>query len=306
MNPVYIRSEDNVIADSLSRVLYACTSRRLPELLSDVSLCCKEGLLNFSMDNLLRKKTLLMKKSVAQSMWQSRKSQWKCYKRFCEKFNLQPLPCTDDQLSLYATLLNDYMCHSSLLVYLQAVVFASKISSVPPPSLSNVSVKIVLEGVSHVTESVHSLKCGDLEPHPWGLMPKVRSSKTHRGGKPLLLPLCKIPDKRFCPVTWINSLLKGRVLAPCDPLFSSVLGRRYTYSMFRSLLDKLCQEAGIKEKFSGHSFRKGGALYLISLGVPLTQVQERGNWKSMCVLRYLSIPVENRISLERVLASQFV
>lgn len=296
-----------------------------------------------------------MRRSVAPSTMKSRKTQWRCYKRFCAKFNLVPLPCSSDQLSLYASHISLYMSYSSILVYLQAVVFASKLNCIEPPSVLDPVVKLVLEGVkrhgvspstgavpltinllkklyfglnlservsrvfwascllmffsllrvSHVTTSVHNLLVSDVTHHEWGLMLSIRTSKTRRVGSALRLPVCKLPDKRFCPVYWIGRLLTG-VANSNVPLFSAMLGREYTYSMFRSCLTKASLTAGLEEKFSGHSFRKGGALYLISLGVPLTQVQERGDWKSMCVLRYLTIPVENRVRIECDLASKFV
>lgn len=87
-----------------------------------------------------------MKSSVAQSTWKSRASQWRCYVRFCLKFKLYPLPCSDDQLSLYATHLSEYMSHSSIIVYLQAVIFGAKLALSEPPCISNPSVKLVLEG----------------------------------------------------------------------------------------------------------------------------------------------------------------
>lgn len=45
LKPVYIRSEDNLLADTLSRILYTKTSSRLPELISKYSICCKDELL---------------------------------------------------------------------------------------------------------------------------------------------------------------------------------------------------------------------------------------------------------------------
>lgn len=45
LKPVYIRSEDNIGADSLSRILYANTSKKLANLLSGYSLCCKDELI---------------------------------------------------------------------------------------------------------------------------------------------------------------------------------------------------------------------------------------------------------------------
>lgn len=296
-----------------------------------------------------------MRTSVAPSTWKSRKSQWRCYKRFCKKFNLSPLPCSDNQLSLYVAHLSSYMCHTSIVVYFQAVIFASKLSHCAPPCTSNPCVKLVLEGakrngfvsgsgavpitlsilktlfphvkiskrinkvfwascllmffsllrVSHITESRHALLCSDLTPHAWGYMLKVRSSKTHQGSQPLLLPICKLPDKRYCPVYWLSSLLNSCKAHPSTPLFQALLGRKYTYSMFRDLLNVVSLSAAYDKKFSGHSFRKGGALYLVSLGVPLHQVKERGNWKPMCVLKYLSMPISERISHECTLAGRF-
>lgn len=297
-----------------------------------------------------------MKTSVASSTWKSRKSQWRCYRRFCTTFQLTPLPCSDDQLSLYGSFLYKYLSHSSMLVYLQAVIFASKLSACTPPSLNFPSVKMVLEGsrrtgkpvghgaipvtittlkelfpnvdlsrraecvlwascllmfftllrISHVVDSTHTLLVKDVISHDWGLMLTVRSSKTSKGFNPIKLPLCKIPDKRFCPVFWISKMLKVAKVDPESGLFSTLLGRRFTYSCFRKGLDGLSAKAGLSEKFSGHSFRKGGACYLMSLGVPISQVQERGNWKSLCVLRYLSLPVSDRIRVEQGLASMFM
>lgn len=47
VNPIYIRSEDNVIADTLSRVLYRKTAMNLGDLLNGHDLCCKSELLSF-------------------------------------------------------------------------------------------------------------------------------------------------------------------------------------------------------------------------------------------------------------------
>lgn len=87
-----------------------------------------------------------MRRSVAKSTWKNRKSQWSCYSRFCVKFSLIKLPCSSDQLSLYATHLAKYMSHNSIVVYLQAVIFASKLLNCTCPSLTDPCIKSVLEG----------------------------------------------------------------------------------------------------------------------------------------------------------------
>lgn len=48
LKPVYIKSEENVLADTLSRILYNSTFMKLPELLSNFDICCKDGVLLYS------------------------------------------------------------------------------------------------------------------------------------------------------------------------------------------------------------------------------------------------------------------
>lgn len=48
LSPTYIRSEDNKIADTLSRVQYPEHAAGIEEILSDVNLCCKDSLVSYS------------------------------------------------------------------------------------------------------------------------------------------------------------------------------------------------------------------------------------------------------------------
>lgn len=50
LNPVYIRSDDNVLADTLSRILYSKTSAKLNTLVDEYDICCKDGLLCYFRD----------------------------------------------------------------------------------------------------------------------------------------------------------------------------------------------------------------------------------------------------------------
>lgn len=47
LKPVYIRSEDNIIADTLSRLSYASVAQKAPSLLSGYNLCCERELFDF-------------------------------------------------------------------------------------------------------------------------------------------------------------------------------------------------------------------------------------------------------------------
>lgn len=52
LKPVYIRSEDNILADTLSHILYKSTSMKLPDLLSSYDMCCKDGFMLFFRNHL--------------------------------------------------------------------------------------------------------------------------------------------------------------------------------------------------------------------------------------------------------------
>ena len=47
ISPRYVRSEDNVLADTLSRLSYRKTRNSAPDLLSAYNLCCKKELIDY-------------------------------------------------------------------------------------------------------------------------------------------------------------------------------------------------------------------------------------------------------------------
>ena len=82
-------------------------------------------------------------------------------------------------------------------------------------------------------------------------------------------------------------------VGPGDHIFSFVVsGRRrlLTHSLFVKKLREAIIAIGLNPReFSAHSFRRGGSTFAFSLDMPLLQVKSRGDWKSNCVERYISI-----------------
>lgn len=60
------------------------------------------------------------------------------------------IPCSNNQLSWYASYLMDFMVYTSVTNYLQAVIWAHKIRELIPPCVSSVPVKLALAGIKRV------------------------------------------------------------------------------------------------------------------------------------------------------------
>ena len=126
------------------------------------------------------------------------------------------------------------------------------------------------------------------------------------GGTPFVIPLSPIPGSLLCPVTAYHRMLKV-VPAPQDsPLFvvQSPTGLkpivyRYFHDIFRSFISALGLE---QSKFSSHSFRRGGATFAFSLGLPGELIQAQGDWKSDCYKVYLEASFQDRVKVCKSMA----
>ena len=68
-----------------------------------------------------------------------------------------------------------------------------------------------------------------------------------------------------------------------------------THKTFTERLKKLLGQSGLDPSlFSGHSFRRGGASYLYSVGGSTLMVQVLGSWSSQIFTRYIYLSVEDR------------
>lgn len=290
----------------------------------------------------------LMCSAYAPATIRMRKIQWRCYLKFCKLFKFQCLPCTDEQLSLFASYISQFMTYSSVANYLQSVVWTHKLCNIYPPSVSSDIVKITLAGVkrrskppqrkdpitirhlltifpfldmtrtvnimywscllilfrsllrvSHVVKSDHTLLKSDVQYLPdGGIVLRVRSSKTSRPGVSHLIPISPVSNKNICAVFWLKKWLSICPRQIHAPLFS--LGSHpMSYNSFSSAFRKLYTVAGIDANLSSHSFRRGGATFLSSVGVPISSIKERGNWLSDAVYKYISPSLGFKAALDQ-------
>lgn len=140
----------------------------------------------------------------------------------------------------------------------------------------------------HVTSSNHNLGIGDICFTPYGMDVILRSSKTNQFHESdIVIPVVRSASV-LCPVRLLARYLKTRPDVKSDVLFVDARGNAITYNYYCSRLKELCSLAGFKGYYASHSLRRGGALFLNSIGMPLHDIQVYGNWRSLSVLLYLS------------------
>ena len=100
------------------------------------------------------------------------------------------------------------------------------------------------------------------------------------------------------------SLLKERVPAPPDaPAFTYGTNQYINYRKFTSKLKQVLDKAGLNpDLFSGHSFRRGGASFLFSVGASQLMVQILGGWSSLVYTRYLFMSEQDRLEAQILMA----
>ena len=108
----------------------------------------------------------------------------------------------------------------------------------------------------------------------------------------------ELPDSPLCPVRAFKltcqlvpgpafcRLFKGSII----PIHASFLDR-----YFKRLLN--AAKISDTERYTMHSFRRGGASFYFKSGVPGEIVQLFGNWASDCYLRYLRFTRESLLDV---------
>ena len=100
-------------------------------------------------------------------------------------------------------------------------------------------------------------------------------------------------------------LLFTKVKASPDSTALLFSARQFiNHRSFTEKLKTLIKKAGLDPSlYSGHSFRRGGASYLYSVGGTTLMVQVLGEWSSQIYTRYLSLSVEDRLEAQQLIAN---
>ena len=133
----------------------------------------------------------------------------------------------------------------------------------------------------------------------------LRRTKTIQfGQRTLRVPLPAIPGSVLCPVTALSRLFSAvpswprglclflpRPLGSLNHLHPQILCQR-------NLKTSLCPIGMESARYSGHSFRRGGATFAFQCGATPAQIKEQGDWKSSAYLLYLEFddPARARVA----------
>ena len=161
---------------------------------------------------------------------------------------------------------------------------------------------------SHVTLSECTLERRDIEFYRWGMMLKVRRSKTIQfKERTHLIPVSYVQDRELCAVHWLKVHLRQLPSGRSEAAFRLPRGAGSTpmsYTYYLSALKLLCARAGLEPSlFTTHSLRRGGATFLRLCGASITEIKERGDWRSDAVYQYIQASIMERLSLDMRVAA---
>lgn len=128
------------------------------------------------------------------------------------------------------------------------------------------------------------------------------------GGDPLVVPLAPIPGSKLCPVSAYVTMIKSVPASSLSPAFilpsSTGLGPHpVMYHRFQTMLRELISVLGLDPRaYSSHSFRRGGASFAFSVGVPGELIQRHGDWRSDAYKLYLDTTVSQRLTVSHAMS----
>lgn len=160
---------------------------------------------------------------------------------------------------------------------------------------------------AHITVSDQAICVQDLEFRAWGLLLTLPKTKTIQYGERVLqIPFTTIPCSIFCVSRYVNMLVSRLKVTGTDYVFQyyrSGTRRPMSYEWYSKRLRRLTARIGLEGKVTSHSLRRGGATYLNSIGMTLVDIKQRGDWRSLAVLLYLSDSLDTKVTKDKVVSA---
>ena len=157
---------------------------------------------------------------------------------------------------------------------------------------------------SNVLDTGMGLMFDDVQLEDWGVLFLVRRTKTIQFKQRILkIPVSKLEGHPLCFIPYLEILCKYGGTGPGLPLLGWLKGGKFCsakYDWFVKKLHGICIKLKWEGKFGTHSFRHGGATTMSLVGMDLPGISKRGDWKSLCVLKYLNRPLLSLIKEEKL------
>ena len=131
----------------------------------------------------------------------------------------------------------------------------------------------------------------------------LRATKTIQFQERIInIPLALLPDEpALCPSTFLTRMLQRLPPAPpITPLFAVPRPtglKPLTYSRFLDALKRLLTITGYDARaYAGQSFRRGGATFAMSAGVPTEFIKMQGDWRSNAYQLYAGVTRDTQLA----------
>ena len=119
-----------------------------------------------------------------------------------------------------------------------------------------------------------------------------------------VIPIPRNSDPALDLYSHLKVLFSKVKASPESPALSFSPTKYINHRTFTEKLKLLIKKSGLDPAlYSGHSFRRGGASYLYSIGGTTLMVQVLGEWSSQIYTRYLSLSLEDRLEAQELIAS---
>ena len=117
-----------------------------------------------------------------------------------------------------------------------------------------------------------------------------------------VIPVPKNEDPALDLYTHLSKLFELVPAEDDSPALSYSSKTFVTHRTFTERLKTLLKKAGLDPSlFSGHSFRRGGASYLYSIGGSTLMVQVLGDWANQVLTRYLLLSLDDRLDAQQLI-----
>ena len=155
---------------------------------------------------------------------------------------------------------------------------------------------------------VHVLCRKDLVFYHWGLLLRVRSTKTLQCNEYVLeIPIYYVDNPVFCAASMVREHLAKYPIHDDCPIFVKqgqtsleVLLYREVLSFIKGAVEMIGLDPA---EYGTHSMRRSGASFMHSNGIPLEDIMVMGDWRSLAVLDYLVTPMSRKVEIQKALCS---
>ena len=113
-------------------------------------------------------------------------------------------------------------------------------------------------------------------------------------------PLLQKDGNILCPIAALDRMFQVIPAHDDAPVFCTPLGNPIIYWTFNKFIKDILDRAGlVGDKYSTHSFRRGGWTFAAACGLQDRKLMKMGDWKSNCFTEYIHSNLQDKLDVAR-------